>query len=47
MSLEEIASEYRSAALGDTRRTKRLERIALGLARNPGLSFPEAMGSEG
>ena len=32
---------------GDRRRTKRLERIACELARNPGVSFPEAMGTEG
>jgi hypothetical protein len=47
MRLEEIALEFRGAALGDSRRNKRLERIALKLARNPGLSFPEAIGSEG
>jgi hypothetical protein len=47
MKLDDIASEYRGALLGDPRRTKRLERIACELARNPGLSFPEAMGSEG
>src|SRR3974390_1840338 len=47
MKLDDIGSEYRGALLGDPRRTKRLERIALELARNPGLSFPEAMGSEG
>jgi hypothetical protein len=41
MKLEDIASEYRGASLGDARRTKRLERIALELARNPGVSFPE------
>jgi hypothetical protein len=47
MKLEDIGSEYRGAVLGDRRRSERLERIAVGLARNPGLSFPEAMGSEG
>jgi hypothetical protein len=47
MKLEDIGSEYRDAVLGDRRRSERLERIAVGLARNPGLSFPEAMGSEG
>jgi hypothetical protein len=47
MKLEDIASEYRGAMLGDPRRTKRLERIGCTLARNPGLTFPEAMGSEG
>jgi hypothetical protein len=47
MRLEDIGAEYRGAALGDERRSKRLERIAMELARNPGLSFPEAMGTEG
>jgi Transposase DNA-binding len=47
MKLDDIASEYRGAALGDPRRTKRLERIGCELGRNPGLSFPEAMGNEG
>src|SRR6266480_5817718 len=47
MKLEDIVSEYRGASLGDARRSKRLERIALELVRNPGLSFPEAMGTEG
>jgi len=47
MKLEDIGSEYRGSVLGDRRRSERLERIAVGLARNPGLSFPEAMGSEG
>jgi hypothetical protein len=47
MNLEDIGLEFQGAALGDSRRNKRLERIALELARNPGLSFPEAMGSEG
>jgi hypothetical protein len=44
MKLEDMASEYRGASLGDVRRGKRLERIALELARNPGLSF---RGSDG
>src|SRR5450631_904087 len=47
MSLEDIGAEYRCAALGDERRSRRLERIAVELARSPGLSFPEAMGTEG
>src|SRR5258708_12861191 len=47
MRLEDIALEYRGAALGDKRRNMRLERIALKLARNPGLGFPEAMTTEG
>ena len=47
MKLEDIALEYRGASLGDARRSKRLERIGLELARNPDMSFPEAMGSEG
>ena len=47
MKLEDIASEYRGAVLGDQRRSERLERIGRDLARNPGLSFPEAMRTEG
>jgi hypothetical protein len=47
MRLEDISLEYQGAALGDERRSRRLERIALELAHNPGLSFPEAMGTEG
>jgi hypothetical protein len=47
MKLQDIGAEYRGASLGDARRGRRLERIAGELARNPGLSFPEAMGSEG
>ena len=47
MKLEDIASEYRGAVLGDRRRSERMERIAVDLARNPGLSFPEAMRTEG
>jgi hypothetical protein len=42
MRLEDIGAEYRGAVLGDKRRSKRLERIARDLARNPGLSFPGA-----
>lgn len=47
MDVESIALEFRGAGLGDKRRSERLERIGLELARDPGLSFPEAMGSEG
>jgi hypothetical protein len=47
MSFEEIGMEFRGAVLGDSRRSKRLERIGVELARNPGLSFPEAMATEG
>jgi len=47
MKLQDIASEYRGAVLGDQRRSERLERIGRDLARNPGLSFPEAMRTEG
>jgi hypothetical protein len=46
MKLDNMASEYRGALLGDPQRTKRLERIACEFARNPGLSFPEATGIE-
>jgi hypothetical protein len=47
LKLADIESEYRGAVLGDRRRSERLGRIAVELARNPGLSFPEAMGSKG
>jgi hypothetical protein len=47
MKLEDIASEYQGASPGDPRRSRRMERIAQDLARDPGLSFPEAMGNEG
>lgn len=44
---EHIGEEFRSAPLGDPRRSARLERIGEALARDPASSFPEAMGSEG
>ena len=44
---EHIGEEFRGAALGDARRSVRLERIGEALARDPAGSFPEAMGSEG
>jgi hypothetical protein len=47
MKLEEIALAYRGASLGDVRRGQRLERIAVELARNPGLSFPKQWGTRG
>src|SRR5271156_2121312 len=47
MSVEDIGAEYRGAALGDVRRSRRLERIGLKLAGSSGLSFPEAMETEG
>lgn len=47
MDVGNIAVEFRGALLGDKRRSARLERIGLELARNPGVGFPEAMGSEG
>ena len=47
MSAPVIAADFRGADLGDRRRSERLERIGVQLARDPGLSFPEAMGSEG
>ncbi|MBX3212374.1 MAG: transposase [Labilithrix sp.] len=43
---EHIREEFRGAALGDARRSARLERIGEALSRDPGCSFPEAMGSE-
>jgi len=42
-----IEEEFRGAVLGDRRRAARLERIGLALATEPGVSFPEAMASEG
>lgn len=47
MNAAGIETEFRGAKLGDQRRSDRLERIGVRLARDPGLSFPEAMGSEG
>lgn len=47
MNLENIASEFAGAHLGDKRRSDRLVRLGMQLARDPGLSFPDAMGSEG
>lgn len=47
MKIEEIGLEFRGGDFGDKRRGERLERIGSVLARDPGLSFPEAMGSEG
>ncbi len=44
---EHIRDEFRGAALGDARRSARLERIGAALSREPGRSFPEAMGPEG
>jgi hypothetical protein len=43
----DIGSEFRGAALGDKRRSARLERIGTKLALDPSRSFPEAMASEG
>ena len=43
----DFSGEYPRAALGDKRRSDRLERIGGLPARDPGLSFPEAMASEG
>jgi Transposase DNA-binding/Transposase DDE domain len=47
MRIEDIEEEFRGADLGDDRRRDRLERIGTRLARDPRLSFPEAMASEG
>ncbi len=44
---EHIGEEFRGAALGDARLSARLERIGEVLSRDPGSSFPQAMGSEG
>src|SRR5688572_5323685 len=37
---------FASVDLGDPRRERRLRRTATKLAQNPGVSFPEAMGSD-
>ena len=47
MTATEIHNEYRGAQFGDKRRSDRLVRIGEVLARDPDLSFPEAMASEG
>lgn len=45
--VEQIRDEFRGTALGDARRSARLERTGAALSREPASSFPEAMGSEG
>lgn len=47
MNVEEIELEFRGGEFGDKRRSDRVERIGTVLARDPTLSFPEAMASEG
>ncbi len=47
MQSAELSSEHKGAALGNKRRSDRLVRIGEVLARDPTLSFPEAMASEG
>jgi Transposase DNA-binding len=47
MSPANVEVEYEGARLGDKRRSDRLVKIANTLARDPGLSFPAAMASEG
>lgn len=47
MKIEEIELEFRGGEFGDKRRSARVERIGAALARDPTLSFPEAMASEG
>ncbi len=44
---EHIGEEFRGAALGDARRSAKLERIGEALSRDPSGSFPKTMGSEG
>jgi len=43
---DSVASEFAGAELGDARRTRRLVEVATAVARNPGLSFPKAVGSD-
>lgn len=45
--ISDIGREFRGAALGDERRSSRLERIGEKLALDPTRSFPAAMASEG
>jgi hypothetical protein len=47
MAPTNIEVEYEGARLGDKRRSDRLVKIAETLARDPDLSFPAAMASEG
>lgn len=47
MAQANVGGEYEGARLGDKRRSDRLVKIAGTLAREPGLSFPAAMASEG
>lgn len=44
MGWEAIEGEFAGARLGDKRRSERLIRVAEALARDPRLTFPEAMG---
>lgn len=44
--LEPITGEFEGAALGDVRRTKRLQTIAKSLAKEPEASVPQAAGSD-
>ena len=44
--VEKIELEFRGAPLGDQRRSQRLEDLGIALARDPALSFPEAMETE-
>lgn len=45
--MDGIEEEFAGARLGDPRRSSRLVKVGVALARDPGLSFPRAMGSEG
>ena len=46
MDIQSIELEFRDAPIGDSRRSARLERIGVDLARDPALSFPAAMETE-
>ncbi len=43
MRRDDLGTEYRGAALGDKRRSARLERLASQMAKRPEVSFPEAL----
>ena len=45
-SVERVARDFAGAQLGDPRRSRRAQAIVAQLARNPGGSLPQSMGSE-
>lgn len=43
--IEELKKDFQSAELGDARRTERLVRVVEAIAEEPGIGFPQALGS--